>query len=132
MYLLYLHMGEVTKGNHSDATSTKGSHSNATSSTGATSSLNNGQASADSLGCKFIDYGIDYATGTVLGSHVIVQVRMVPEPIFPKVDMFYCCARCGKVFWEGSHFERVCEQYHHVLSLNDSGASVYEKLNSGS
>ena len=122
MYLLYLHMGEVSKGNHS----------NATTSSGATSSLNNGQASADSVNSKFIDYGIDYATGTVLGSNVIVQLRTVPEPMFTKVDVFYCCARCGKVFWEGSHFERVCEQYSHVLSLDDSGSSVYEKLNAGS
>ena len=117
MYLLYLHMGEV---------------SNATTSSGATSSLNNGQASADSVNSKFIDYGIDYATGTVLGSNVIVQLRTVPEPMFTKVDVFYCCARCGKVFWEGSHFERVCEQYSHVLSLDDSGSSVYQKLNAGS
>ena len=121
MHLLYLHMGEFSKGNNSYATS----------STGAKSSLNNGQASADSLESNFLNYGIDYATGTVLGSNVIVQVQTVPEPMFMKVDLFYCCSRCGKVFWEGSHFEKVCEQYSHVLSLDEAGASVYDKLNAG-
>ncbi|KAL4219645.1 hypothetical protein ACF0H5_022217 [Mactra antiquata] len=67
---------------------------------------------------KFENYGIDWSTATVLGTGASVQTETVPQSMFKKVDTFYCCARCGKVFWEGSHFERVCEQFSHVLEMS--------------
>ena len=116
MHLLYLHLQNSSKGSHSNR-------------------IESGAESSHTMQDrekKFLDYGIDYATGTVLGTNANVQVTTVPEPIFGKVDLFYCCAHCGKVFWEGSHFERVCEQYSHVLTLDQNSTSVYDKLNSGS
>ena len=121
MHLLFLHLKELSKGTDSNLTNTSGADSSHTV---------NGKG--DNLENKFLDYGIDYAVGTVLGTNVGVQALTVPEPMFKKVRVFYCCASCGKVFWEGSHFEKVCEQYSHVLNLDESGPSVYDKLNSGS
>ena len=50
-----------------------------------------------------------------VGNSVPIQVETVPKGVLDKVKLFYCCIQCGKVFWEGSHFQRVCEQFSHVL-----------------
>ena len=121
MHLLYLHIEESLKGTNPNETESSDKESSHTM-----------EESMKSLEKKFLDYGVDYATGTVLGTKANVQVMTVPEPMFKKIDLFYCCAHCGKVFWEGTHFERVCEQYSHVLSLNQSNLSVYDRLNSSS
>ncbi|KAJ8924964.1 hypothetical protein NQ315_001129 [Exocentrus adspersus] len=36
-----------------------------------------------------------------------IQVKAVPKPLIDKYDFFYVCEECGKVYWDGSHFERV-------------------------
>ncbi|XP_060579875.1 exonuclease mut-7 homolog [Ruditapes philippinarum] len=81
------------------------------------------------LETKFAEYGIDWTTVTVLGNGASIQTETVIQSIFSKVDTFYCCATCGKVFWEGTHFDRVCEQFSHVLGTQAKGPTVYEKLN---
>ncbi|KAK3600347.1 hypothetical protein CHS0354_015943 [Potamilus streckersoni] len=73
-------------------------------------------------------YGIDLITSTVIETAVPLQVETVPYPIIHKVDLFYCCMACGKVFWKGSHFDRVKEQFSHALSLGEGDASVYDRL----
>ncbi|XP_038637844.1 exonuclease mut-7 homolog isoform X2 [Scyliorhinus canicula] len=52
-------------------------------------------------------------------SGAILQVKAIPPGILDKVDMFYCCTSCGKVFWEGSHFSRVVSQFQEVLHITD-------------
>ena len=52
---------------------------------------------------------------TVNHTGVVVQVAKVPEGILDRVTEFYCCATCGKVFWEGKHFAHVVHQFQHVL-----------------
>ncbi|CAH1155277.1 unnamed protein product [Phaedon cochleariae] len=44
---------------------------------------------------------------TSLGSKI--QVKAIPKPILGKYDFFYVCEECGKVYWDGSHFERVLQ-----------------------
>ena len=44
-----------------------------------------------------------------------IQFDAIPENVFRAVKIFYICQTCGKVFWEGSHFVRVCEQFAHVI-----------------
>lgn len=78
---------------------------------------------------KFTKYGVDWLTVTALGTGAAIQTETVPQSMFSKVDTFYCCVRCGKVFWEGTHFERVCEQFSYVLGKSTDGPTVYEKLN---
>ncbi|KAJ8966185.1 hypothetical protein NQ317_011249 [Molorchus minor] len=36
-----------------------------------------------------------------------IQVKAVPKPILSKYDFFYVCEECGKIYWDGSHYERV-------------------------
>ncbi|XP_053380810.1 exonuclease mut-7 homolog isoform X2 [Mercenaria mercenaria] len=85
--------------------------------------------SKSEMEAKFTEYGIDWLSATVLGNGAAVQTETVPQSIYSKVNTFYCCATCGKVFWEGTHFERVCEQFSHVLGMQSSGPTVYEMLN---
>jgi hypothetical protein len=78
---------------------------------------------------KFAEYGIDWTTVTVLGNGASIQTETVIQSFYSKVDTFYCCATCCKVFWEGTHFDRVREQFSHVLGTQAKGPTVYEKLN---
>lgn len=36
-----------------------------------------------------------------------IQVKAVPKPLVRKYDYFYICEECGKVYWDGTHFEKV-------------------------
>lgn len=38
---------------------------------------------------------------------VKIQVMSIPDAILEKMDYFYVCEDCGKVYWDGSHMERV-------------------------
>ncbi|XP_017786013.1 PREDICTED: exonuclease mut-7 homolog [Nicrophorus vespilloides] len=42
---------------------------------------------------------------TRLGARI--HVETVPADLLTKVDMFYVCETCGKVYWDGTHFERI-------------------------
>lgn len=48
-----------------------------------------------------------------------VQLHTVPLGLLPRIPHFYVCTRCGKVFWEGSHFERVLALFQGVLNVAD-------------
>ncbi|XP_071097529.1 exonuclease mut-7 homolog [Haliotis cracherodii] len=85
-----------------------------------------GSMAAD--GAHFLtQYSVDWGTVTVVTSGAPLQVEAVHKSKFESVELFYCCANCGKVFWEGSHFSRVCDQFSHVLSLDDN-QTVYDQL----
>ncbi|CAC5357048.1 unnamed protein product [Mytilus coruscus] len=72
-----------------------------------------------------VQYGINWSTMTVVNNNVPLQLDSIPEPMFDKVNTFFCCGTCGKVFWEGSHFAKVCDQFSHVLDMTDSGKNIY-------
>ena len=72
-----------------------------------------------------IQYGIDWSTMTIADNNIPLQFDCIPEPMFDKVDQFFCCGTCGKVFWEGSHFARVCDQFSHVLDMTSQGKNIY-------
>lgn len=44
-----------------------------------------------------------------------LQLHAVPPGLLPRVPIFYACTRCGKVFWEGSHFDRVVSMFEELL-----------------
>ena len=69
----------------------------------------------DTLSSSFAQDGISYGTVTLASSGAGIQVDSVPAQILEKVEKFYVCCTCGKVFWQGSHFERVCDQFDYVL-----------------
>ncbi|XP_075935722.1 exonuclease mut-7 homolog isoform X1 [Anarhichas minor] len=48
-----------------------------------------------------------------------IQLHAVPPALLPRIPLFYVCTRCGKVFWEGSHFGRVLSMFQDVLHITD-------------
>lgn len=53
-----------------------------------------------------------------------LQLHTVPPGLLPRIPHFYVCTRCGKVFWEGSHFERVLAMFQGVLHVADGEDEV--------
>lgn len=48
---------------------------------------------------------------------VKIQVDAVPPGVLTKVDVFFVCEDCGKVYWDGSHFEKVlCGKLQHIVN----------------
>ncbi|NXR40222.1 MUT7 Exonuclease, partial [Zosterops hypoxanthus] len=58
----------------------------------------------------------------------VLQVAAIPPGVLDRENLteFYCCTRCGKVFWEGSHFGHVVSQFQDVLVASGDTQSVYE------
>ncbi|CAJ1070878.1 exonuclease mut-7 homolog [Xyrichtys novacula] len=48
-----------------------------------------------------------------------IQLHTVPPGLLPRIPHFYVCTRCGKVFWDGSHFNRVLSMFQEVLHITD-------------
>ncbi|NXN37113.1 MUT7 Exonuclease, partial [Rhinoptilus africanus] len=69
-----------------------------------------------------------HGMSTALVGDTIVQVGAIPLGVLEKAELtdFYCCTRCGKVFWEGSHFGRVVSQFQDVLVTTSDEQSIYE------
>ncbi|NXL08677.1 MUT7 Exonuclease, partial [Mesembrinibis cayennensis] len=67
------------------------------------------------------------ASAALVGGTVL-QVAAIPPGVLHKAELtdFYCCTRCGKVFWEGSHFGRVVSQFQDVLVATGGEQRVYE------
>ncbi|XP_034565223.1 exonuclease mut-7 homolog [Notolabrus celidotus] len=63
--------------------------------------------------------GLDPDTLTFPGGAPI-QLHTVPPGLLPRIPLFYVCTRCGKVFWEGSHFSRVLSMFQEVLHITDA------------
>ncbi|TNN70731.1 Exonuclease mut-7 [Liparis tanakae] len=58
-----------------------------------------------------------------------VQLHSVPPALLPRIPLYYVCTRCGKVFWEGSHFGRVLAMFQDVLHITDTGAAAAAQQN---
>ena len=52
----------------------------------------------------------------VSDSGVRVQADAVPNNKLTEVDDFYVCRDCGKVYWEGGHFNRTLKRYQQLLT----------------
>ncbi|KAI5620093.1 exonuclease mut-7-like, partial [Silurus asotus] len=46
-----------------------------------------------------------------------VQLETVPPGLLPRIPEYFICTRCGKVFWEGTHFDHVLAQFQEVLNI---------------
>jgi len=56
----------------------------------------------------------------LLANGVRVRIEKIPSTMFGKVEVFYVCANCGKIYWEGGHYEKVHEKFSYVLSINSN------------
>ncbi|XP_074250523.1 exonuclease mut-7 homolog isoform X3 [Saimiri boliviensis] len=56
-------------------------------------------------------------TPDTLANGTRLQLARVPAGVLrtPGLQHFYCCSRCGKVFWDGSHLGRVATHFQDVL-----------------
>ena len=66
---------------------------------------------------------LDLETLTVGPSNTPILVEALPETMLDKVRVFYVCATCGKVWWEGGHYGRVrdyLENYIHGYEQENS------------
>ncbi len=61
------------------------------------------------------DSQINFRYVTINGG-INLQCEFIPLPVFEQVEVFYACTQCGKVYWQGSHYEKVTKQFSHVLS----------------
>ena len=42
--------------------------------------------------------------------------KQVPKPVCNQVTEFFCCIKCGKVYWEGHHFGNVLTKFGDIIS----------------
>jgi len=61
------------------------------------------------------------AETALLANGARVRVEKIPSTIFSKVEVFYVCANCGKIYWEGGHYEKVHEKFSYILSVKSNG-----------
>ncbi|XP_076875200.1 exonuclease mut-7 homolog isoform X2 [Brachyhypopomus gauderio] len=54
---------------------------------------------------------------------VLVRLEVVPPGLVPRIPEYFVCTGCGKVFWEGTHFDHVVSQFQDVLHVSDGGPS---------
>uniref|UniRef100_A0A3Q4BZM5 3'-5' exonuclease domain-containing protein n=1 Tax=Mola mola TaxID=94237 RepID=A0A3Q4BZM5_MOLML len=67
--------------------------------------------------------GLDPDTLTFPGGAPI-QLHTVPPSLLLRIPHFYVCTRCGKVFWEGSHFGRVMSMFQEVLHVTHAESAA--------
>ncbi|XP_066507568.1 exonuclease mut-7 homolog isoform X2 [Hoplias malabaricus] len=48
-----------------------------------------------------------------------IQLETVPPGLLFRISEYFICTGCGKVFWEGSHYDRVLSQFQEVLQVSD-------------
>jgi uncharacterized protein with PIN domain len=64
------------------------------------------------------------ACGGPLTSRGREEVRgRVPEKTFAWLERFEECGRCGRVFWQGTHWQRIAEQLRNVVGPPISAGS---------
>lgn len=62
---------------------------------------------------------IDYESLTLKETGVPLKLGLLHDSAWKrKIDVFYCCAICGKIFWVGPHFAKVREQFAYLLDSN--------------
>nr|XP_055064901.1 exonuclease mut-7 homolog [Misgurnus anguillicaudatus]XP_055064902.1 exonuclease mut-7 homolog [Misgurnus anguillicaudatus]XP_055064903.1 exonuclease mut-7 homolog [Misgurnus anguillicaudatus] len=49
-----------------------------------------------------------------------VQLETVPPGLLPRIPVYFICTGCGKVFWEGTHFDKVLSQFQEVLHIESA------------
>uniref|UniRef100_A0A671MKG0 Exonuclease mut-7 homolog n=1 Tax=Sinocyclocheilus anshuiensis TaxID=1608454 RepID=A0A671MKG0_9TELE len=52
-----------------------------------------------------------------------VQLETVPPGLLPRIPVYFICTGCGKVFWEGTHFDRVLSQFQELLHVSEDAAT---------
>lgn len=51
----------------------------------------------------------------LLQTGIPVQAEKLHEGLFQDISVFYVCDTCGKVYWDGSHGERLIQKFGRIL-----------------
>ncbi|XP_043914742.1 exonuclease mut-7 homolog [Protopterus annectens] len=70
--------------------------------------------------CQLVDIDSVNADLLEMEGGASLQIDTIPPGILETVNLFYCCSNCGKIFWEGSHFQRVISQFKQALNIADA------------
>ena len=62
--------------------------------------------------------GIDFRHITI-NRGIPLLGELIPLPAFEVVDIFFCWESCGKVYWEGSPYEKVIQKWSYVILDGD-------------
>ncbi|NWU69543.1 MUT7 Exonuclease, partial [Pterocles burchelli] len=94
----------------------------------ATMAAHNNTQPSDTLHGEQPEGPVLRGASVVLAGGTVLQVAAIPPGVLDRAELtdFYCCTRCGKVFWEGSHLGRVVSQFQDVLVGARDGQSIYE------
>lgn len=74
------------------------------------------------------DIGIDFKHITLF-SGVPLKCEFVPLSVFNKTDIFFVCTNCGKVYWEGSHFDKVAERFANLIMDDNEQPMINAEAN---
>jgi uncharacterized protein with PIN domain len=58
--------------------------------------------------------------GTIRPAPAELLDRMVDPDILARFDRFWRCANCGKVYWRGSHYQRMLEAVQRINEQRES------------
>lgn len=74
--------------------------------------------------CRWAPEGSLDAQTLAFPRGAVAQLETVPPGLLPRIPEFFICTGCGKVFWEGTHFDRVLSQFQDVLHISEDEASI--------
>jgi hypothetical protein len=57
--------------------------------------------------------------GTIEPVEKVTVADLVPARVYEIYSAFYQCARCGHIYWQGSHVERILKNLRSVLDSSD-------------
>lgn len=44
-------------------------------------------------------------------------IKLIPEKVAEQYDDFRICHRCGRVYWKGSHYEKILEELENIFEI---------------
>jgi len=62
----------------------------------------------------------DVKTGVMMENNVQIGVNSVPPNSLENNQEFWICTSCGKVYWQGSHWEKAQDRVKHFLNTSPS------------
>ncbi|XP_062410629.1 exonuclease mut-7 homolog isoform X2 [Sardina pilchardus] len=74
--------------------------------------------------CRWAPEGSLDARTLAFPGGAVAQLDTVPPGLLPRIPEFFVRTGCGKVFWEGTHFDRVLSQFEDVLHIGEDAVAA--------
>ena len=73
-----------------------------------------------------LSQAIDLSNFTLAKTGVELQLDTLSTPkLFQNVDLFYICEGCGKIYWEGTHMDRVKMNFKDLIDKREIDKNFY-------